>query len=390
MAADHSALGNALGYLYQFDRATYNLFQSKIDVIAVGIEDLDDVSIHKNNQNKVFEQDKSTINSGSPLADRSTSLWKTLHIWSEMILLEPEILEKAEFHLVTSGQVSDKSLVKRINDSREEKTADKIIDDIEYMSKTLRTELIPYWKTIEKLNRRALTDMIMKISVFDKVCPEFGGDIEKIQIFRAFDRNAKIALFDQMNGWVKRKIIEAATSNQPSRILREEFDKELKGQVKRINVARLSALVAPYEQQVDTSNYESHGFVKQLDWINLDENTIREAIIDYNHAHETRLSWTDDGVVSETTLSIYQRDLEKTWKIAMKRACRMNLETDELTGLECLDLTLEKDSFIHNEIMPKSITSGNFHALAHFTAKEEPLIGWHPNYKILLKGLLEQ
>lgn len=40
----------------------------------------------------------------------------------------------------------------------------------------------------------------------------------------------------------------------------------------------------------------------------------------------------------------------------------------------------------HNEIMPKSISCGNFQALAHFTEEQEPTIGWHPSFKSLSKG----
>lgn len=33
-------------YVYKFDRVTYRLFQSGVDEVEVGIEDIDDVSVH--------------------------------------------------------------------------------------------------------------------------------------------------------------------------------------------------------------------------------------------------------------------------------------------------------------------------------------------------------
>lgn len=74
MSTDHSASGQALGYVYQFDRATYRLFQSGVDVVEIGVEDIDDVSVHLGDGKEIREQDKSTINSGSPLSDRSVAL----------------------------------------------------------------------------------------------------------------------------------------------------------------------------------------------------------------------------------------------------------------------------------------------------------------------------
>ncbi|MFD2616534.1 ABC-three component system protein [Terrilactibacillus laevilacticus] len=389
MAIDHSASGQALGYMYQFDRATYRLFQSEVDVIEIGIEDIDDVSIHKVSGKEIHEQDKSTVNTGSPLSDRSVALWKTLHIWAELVVKNPTILNNVEFHLVTNGTLSKKCLARSINDTVDEKSSKVVCDELRIMITTLREDLVPYGSTLSKLSNKLLRDMLTKISVFDNMCPKFGGNLEEIQAIRVFDPEIKVSLFDQMGGWVKRKIRELVQTGHQPRIRREDFDKELKGLVRRVSVARLSALVVPFDSNVDISKYESHGFVKQLDWINIDEDSIKEAILDYIHAQDTRIIWTDKNVVSETALTLYERDLKKSWATARRRALRQSLETDELKGQECLDLTVEQDSYIHNEILPKTITCGNFHALAHFTEKQEPAIGWHPQFKSLSKGISE-
>jgi hypothetical protein len=120
MSTDHSASGQALGYVYQFDRATYRLFQSGIDVVEIGVEYIDDVSVHFHDGKETREQNKSTVNSGSPLSDRSVALWKTLHIWAETILAIPSLLNTTEFHLVTNGSLSSKCLARRINDAIDE------------------------------------------------------------------------------------------------------------------------------------------------------------------------------------------------------------------------------------------------------------------------------
>lgn len=389
MTTDHSASGQALGYIYQFDRATYRLFQSGVDVIEIGIEDIDDVSVHKTDGKGIHEQDKSTVNKGSPLSDRSVALWKTLHIWAELVLLDSTILNNVEFHLVTNGTLSKKCLARNINDASDEMSSKVVCDELRSMITTLREDLVPYGSTLSKLDDKLLREMLAKISVFDNMCSKFGGELEEIQAIRVFEPEIKVSLFDQMGGWVKRKIRELVQTGKQPRIKREDFDKELRGLVRRVSVARLSAIVAPFDSNVDISNYESHGFVKQLDWIDMDEDSIREAILDYIHAQDTRIIWTDKNAVSETALLLYQRDLKKSWETARRRAHRQPLETDELKGQECLDLTLEKESYIHNEIMPKTITCGNFHALAHFLEKQEPAIGWHPQFKSLSKGISE-
>lgn len=386
MATDHSALGQALGYVYQFDRATYRLFESGVDVVEIGIEDIDDVSVHLANGNGIREQDKSTVNAGSPLSDRSVALWKTIHIWAESVISSPNILKTTEFHLVTTGALPSNCLANRINEANDAKLAKVICDELRGIIPSLRDDLIPFGSTISNLSDKQLSSLIRKISIFDKVSSKYGGDLENLQALRVFEIGMKIGLFDQMNGWVRRKIRGLVESGQQPRITRLDFDKELQGQFRKVTVARLSAIIEPFDMDVDISEYESHGFVKQLDWIDVDEDLIREAILNFLHAQDTRMKWQDNHTVSETTLLQYENDLKKCWETASRRAYRQSFPSDDIKGQECLDLTIEQNTYIHNEVMPKSISCGNFHTMAHFSEEEEPLIGWHPSFKSLSKG----
>lgn len=386
MSTDHSASGQALGYVYQFDRATFRLFEAGIDVIEIGFEDIDDVSVHYRNGNELREQDKSTVNSGSPLSDRSVALWKTLHIWAELITSDPSKLRTAEFHLVTNGTLPAKCLARRINEATDRKSAKVVCDELRGVIHTLREDLVTFGKTVDKLSDGDLADMITKISVFDKLSSRFGGNLDDLQALRLFELGFKIGIFDQMNGWVRRRIRELVESGHPSRITKVDFDKELQGLFRKVTVARLSAIIEPFDMSVNISDFESHGFVQQLDWINADEDLIREAILNYLHAQDTRIKWSDTNAISETTLLLYEQDLKKCWETASRRAFRKSFPTDELKGQECLDLALEQNTYIHNEVMPKSISCGNFHTLAHFNNEQEPIIGWHPNFRTLSKG----
>lgn len=381
MTVNHSALGQALGYVYQFDRATFRLFKSDVDVIEIGIEDIDDVSVHFKTGDTIREQDKSTINSGSPLADRSVALWKTLHIWAELLIEDPLALERSEFHLVTNGMITKKSLAQRIHEANNEKLANDVSMELRCIIPTLREDLVPFGKSIDKLSDEIMRKMIQRISVFDKMSAKFGGNLEEIQSLRFFQRAVKISLFDQINGWIKRRIIECVENKKSPRILREEFDRELQALIRRVSVARLSALIEPVDQSVNVNEFKLHGFVQQLDWINMDEESIRDAIIQFSHAQNTRMKWTDSDLVSETTLLEYEQDLVAIWKTAKRRAARGGWPSEEIEGQDCMDLTISEDTYIDNEVMPKTITYGNFHALAHFTKEQDPKIGWHPKFK---------
>jgi len=93
----HTALGQALGYVYQFDRATYRLLEADNSVISVAVEHADDVSVHRLNDSSVREQDKVTTGFGRSLTDRSVALWKTIAIWAGAVLADPGVLRSTEF-----------------------------------------------------------------------------------------------------------------------------------------------------------------------------------------------------------------------------------------------------------------------------------------------------
>jgi len=99
--SDHTAVGQALGYAYQFERATYHLLRADNAVVSVAVEHIDDVSVNRVDGTSIREQDKATIRGGRPLTDRSVALWKTISIWADAIHSDPEILRATEFHLVT-------------------------------------------------------------------------------------------------------------------------------------------------------------------------------------------------------------------------------------------------------------------------------------------------
>src|SRR3954462_10439475 len=113
--ANHIAVGQALGFVYQFTRAAYRLFEATSNVVSVGVEHVEDVSENRSDGTSVREQDKSTIGDRKPLTDRSSALWKTLAIWTQSVLEDATRLRTTEFHLVTNGEVSISSLAGRIH-----------------------------------------------------------------------------------------------------------------------------------------------------------------------------------------------------------------------------------------------------------------------------------
>jgi len=169
-------------------------------------------------------------------------------------------------------------------------------------------------------------------------------------------------------------------NNLPLTIIKEDFDREVRALIRRIKVAPLTSLIASPVLDPNLQDFEIAGFVEQLDWIESDETLIREAIIHYIQARDTRIKWTDGDVVSEESLDMYFEDLISRWRRVQRQTARRSWATLEIQGQECLDATLSEDTILDGEPMPKAISCGNFHVLADFAPNKQPTIGWHPKF----------
>src|SRR5277367_1620520 len=232
----HTAIGQALGYMYQFDRATYRLLEADTAVVSVGLEQIDDVIVHRAGLT-VREQDKATQKEvARPLTDRSVALWKTLAIWSDVVRADPAVLVSTEFHLVTNGQVAPDSLAARINAAKTAEGTLSVATEICTMLPTLRGDLQPFAERLRLLPLSTLEPLVGKIFVFDGVSASFGGNLDKLASLRLLGNIQRAAVFDNAVGWVRRVVLEKAKRDAPTLIDRAAFDREIRALFRRVAV----------------------------------------------------------------------------------------------------------------------------------------------------------
>lgn len=386
-SSNHTAIGPALGYGFQFDRATYRLFEATNNVISVAVESVDDVSVHRADGSSVREQDKLTTTARRPLTDHSVALWKTLAIWANAVINDPSVLSNTEFHLVTNGEVESTSVAARIGAFHDESDATSLVDELKTMANGLRSELEEFGATIRNISVPLLAELLQKVFVFDNVSPSFGGRLEDLQSLRLLGPVQREAIFNSATGWVKRQILTKAQNGEPTLVDRAAFDREARALLRRTMVAPL-AMTLELQDSIPSNpaEYESYGFVQQLDWIDSDPGFVRECVIHHAQAKAMRISWSDADLVSEASLRAYEDDLKITWQLQVRRQRNRTYPSPVVQGQERLNETLLQDAVLDGQQMPKVITCGSFHALADFDAETDPEIGWHPDFEGLRKA----
>jgi hypothetical protein len=84
MSSEFTAAPQALGYIYQIRYALFQLLSEQEDA-EITIEKLEDISLEVNGSPYEILHLKQTQASSS-LTNRSLELWKTLRIWSRLLL----------------------------------------------------------------------------------------------------------------------------------------------------------------------------------------------------------------------------------------------------------------------------------------------------------------
>lgn len=379
--SDHAALGQALGYVYQFERATYRLLEADKNVVQVGVEHVDDVSLLRADGTGIREQDKATIRDGRPLSDRSVAFWKTLAIWAVAVHRDPALLLSTEFHLVTNGAVAPNSLAARIHAATAAPETNSLAMELLTMAEGLRDDLQTFGAQVRAVPSGVLASLIGRIFVFDSVSVSFGGKLEELQSLRLLGNLQRMAVFDNAAGWVRRAVLTAAREGKPPLIDRAEFDREMRALFRRVAVAPLAIVFETQGVPVDPASYRSHGFFQQLEWVDTDSSFVRDCVIHFVQAQATRVRWTDADAVSETALLAYEDDLRSRWKLQVRKQSHRTFPTPVAQGQALLTETLSEDSALDGQVMPKAITCGSFHALANFDERTDPQVGWHPDFE---------
>lgn len=378
----YNAPGQLLGYSIQYPRALCHLLRANSgDYVC--IEVLGDVASVSATGETTSEEDKSSL-SANPITDRSVDLWKTFANWIDAITSGNLVPSRTRFVLYCNktGKPGLAAAFSAANNSKAAKAAvtktKKELNDLkaghaawEYFDKVVNQNENLLLEIVERFELQtgvgAGYDEVYK-EVRNKLVPESHIDW----------------VIKYMNGWLVQLVSERIAANQPAIITWKEFAHQWKVPFDRARRLELIdfALESPLDKEiVANQRKERPKYLHQLEIIEASDDEVIEAVTDFLKAKYNRDKWIEAEIIDESSAEEFENKLFNFWKnkntaIGLTNSDLLDKQRGQLLFAECK----LKSETIRNESPPCSTIAGTYHAMANV-----PSIGWHPNWKSLIK-----
>lgn len=374
--------GQFFGYSLQWPRAYLNLLKIPSDA-AVSVEEFSDVGILYSDGSKTAEEDKSSISGKNPVSDASSNLWKSFYNWVMKINDGTLVVNRDNFILYANHEVPSNSLVLKMNNV-DDKNVDQIINIIKEKSKKIESadvrKYIEY--ILSKDNIEITKQLLIKFEfVNNKKSDDVYDDIRKELKRQLCNENDDLidTIVFQATGWLKEKIMKSFSKKECSFTYRYEYEKFIKPYIQKIIDSSIKdyslTKILTEENKQDTLNARPI-FVKQLEFIELENDEILSAIEDYYKADLNRLKWREHEVISIEDLENFDKDLKSHYSHEKQRINLLNSNlTNEKKGSLLYYNCQDKDIKLAQQTPPARTVQGTYQVLSN--NKE---IGWHPNW----------
>lgn len=379
-----SAQESSLGYQYQIRYALYLLLKAKDkEDPFVKLENLDDVEIGDINKLELH-QTKFHNNNSANLTDTSKDIWKTIRVWSEVIIDKSINLDGASLVLVTTSETSVSSILYELTENR---TGGKSIQEIVEMlngvaEKSTNRELKYAFDAYNKLTPDQKEKLVRSIYIRDKFL-DFDGLKRQIQseLQLTFLPNQLDAAFNDLEGWWYGQCIEHLQGIK-SQILYKEVQNYILYLNDKNKSDNLPVDRAIINAEITETDFDEMCFVKQLQEINLGGNAIAQSKRDYYRANEQRSKWLREELLNPEEEIDYELRLKDDWK-GKFAFLQDEIESvaDEILKEKCKKFYISHygESNFNIPIRPKVIDIFIFKGSCQMLADKRD-IAWHPNY----------
>jgi hypothetical protein len=183
-----------------------------------------------------------------------------------------------------------------------------------------------------------------------------------------------------LHGWLKVRVDEQLETGKAPVIARDDFFHELRAYYARRAPSGALPDLAPKPSPEELLKLLPFLFVRQLELVQLDRESLTHAMTCFFKAACVRTMWGDRALVHESSLRDLQESLVQVWRNHRTEVFTDPLRTDEaLRGRLLLARCDGHRCPVEGKEVPEYFVPGCFHALAN-----APRLGWHPQYEALL------
>jgi hypothetical protein len=388
----YDASASALGYIYQVRYALLLALQKLRNVddpdnCFISIEILDDIAFEENGTPTELLQAKYHGNAGN-LTDRSSDLWKTIRIWSEMMTEPLQTFESATFSLITNENSAPDTIASLLSENKDRRDVGKAVIAMQKIATETenKTNAAGYsaFNSLELWQQKKLLNSTYIICNSPTIM-DVDSKIKKELILSVSDNHVD-AFSSRLEGiWFKRAIEVMSSTSENAIGLGE-----IRGVIDDLRTQFLpSNLPSDYDdlepEYIDIDN-DNRIFVEQLRLLGVNDRVIKNAIINYYRAFEQRSRWSRDGLVMPGELKSYMKTLQDEWdnrSSLLEMKCDLSDENQKLDMGKDLYAICQTDGAkpIRPEFKSEYVARGTYHDLS-----DNRKIGWHPDYDTLLQS----
>lgn len=352
------------------------------------LEVIDDVAIEHNDGTMLAEQGKSTLG-GNPVSDRAVGLWKTLSNWVDTVVAKQLNPTSTTFVLYVSKKRSG-PLINAFSSAK---------DATEAQAAMLKAQ-VALWGAAPSYPKRVkvaaslqpyVDNCLGNAAIFCKVIEKLVlvcgdgdqyGELDHEMKRFPYQEDTYSQLRDGLVGWCKRRLEEMISRGEPARLTYEEFKAILHGTGRVLESATLlGGIVAPPDPTEIANEIRVRTYIRQLQLIDADQDTLVEAANAYLKASAVRTTWATRGDVYPDSFDEYTDELVAAWRHKRRgtqivHADRTEVQQGALLYGECLIYR----THLQGMEVPNYFTLGNYQALA-----DSLRVGWHPGYEANLK-----
>lgn len=384
-----SAAGQLFGYTLQYPRALLRLIEASDDAF-VSVEDFGDVGIENSEGVKISEEDKSSIAGKSPVLDRSENLWKTFYNWTQAVVKNELDANRDFFILYANHESSDESIVVKLSKAgvnNVSTTLSTIKANVNDILSNPEHALYQYVNYLFNQNYNLFEKIVIR---FELVCDKNADNVYD-EIKRVLKNHLMLPesrdvsdLVNYLTGWLQEELMKKIAARQVAMISRKDLVKYAYPQIKKLNndcLIDFAGSKLPGNDYAENQVNQKPTYIRQMDFVNADQDEKITAVLDFYRASENRIKWIDDDIISKEDIAIFEKNLIDAYKSERKKISLTMQSSDDvqrghLLMINCMD----KDMQLGVHKPPYKTVAGSYHALSN---NEE--LGWHSDWKNKLK-----